>query len=401
MGFEAPERQLRLAPEHTCLTDIFFTSHRHLYDNRQIMMCCNRNDQMKGKRHRMHAKLFVVVCGSLLCLLSAQAAETNLAVRESATLQLSVDLIDGSRVIGIPVIATVPVETSYAKMNVPLKQIRTLKIGEDHETATLDLQNGDKLKGVITLGPIKMQTVFGPVAIGTGLLQELRVLLPGGALPESLRKGLVLYYTFDTAGGPSSIDQSGQGNHGSVEGAVWVPAGKNGGGYRFSDKGQVIRAPGPRELGSSYTISTWVSFDHFNNNYPHILADSDYTFVLAGQGPAYAPDQQQRVSFYSGYDVKVRAYHMVSAPMHVSTWVAVLVVVAKDQSFLYANGVEVAHLTEQRPRAASGLNGLLIGNSDIAKLGKDQQFNGLMDEVMVWNRALSADEVKQLYDAQK
>ena len=102
----------------------------------------------------MRAKTFGVLFGAAICLLSAQAAETNLAARESATLQLSMDLSDGSRVIGTPVIESVPVETSYAKMNVPLKQIQTLKIGEDHETVTLDLRNGDKLRGVITLSLI-------------------------------------------------------------------------------------------------------------------------------------------------------------------------------------------------------------------------------------------------------
>jgi hypothetical protein len=61
---------------------------------------------------------------------------------------------------------------------------------------------------------------------------------------------------------------------------------------------------------------------------------------------------------------------------------------------------EVVHLTGQRPREASGLKGLLIGNYEIDKSDRSQQFNGLMDEVMVWNRALSANEVRRLHDAQ-
>jgi len=34
------------------------------------------------------------------------------------------------------------VETSYAKMDIMLKQIRSMKIGADHETVAIDLQSG-------------------------------------------------------------------------------------------------------------------------------------------------------------------------------------------------------------------------------------------------------------------
>ncbi len=94
-------------------------------------------------------------------------------------LRLELTLVDGSRIIGTPAIETVPVATSFALMNIPLKQIQTLKIGEDHETVSLELRNGDKLKGVITLAPIKLTTVFGSVAVGIAQIRELRVVPPG------------------------------------------------------------------------------------------------------------------------------------------------------------------------------------------------------------------------------
>ena len=64
-------------------------------------------------------------------------------------LNVVLDLSDGSRLIGTPSLATVPVQTSYAKMDVPLTQIKALKIGDDHETVTLNLRNGDTLTGLI------------------------------------------------------------------------------------------------------------------------------------------------------------------------------------------------------------------------------------------------------------
>ena len=114
-------------------------------------------------------------------LLSTGWAEPEKA--DPVLLRLTLDLTDGSHVIGTPAIESVPVQSSYAKMDIPLKFIQTLKLGEDHQTAAIDLQNGDKLKGVIKLEPVKLHTVFGPVAVAIENIRVLRVVFSGGALP--------------------------------------------------------------------------------------------------------------------------------------------------------------------------------------------------------------------------
>ena len=42
--------------------------------------------------------------------------------------RLELNLVDGSHIIGVSSIESVPVRTSYAKLNLPLQQIRTIKI---------------------------------------------------------------------------------------------------------------------------------------------------------------------------------------------------------------------------------------------------------------------------------
>jgi len=121
------------------------------------------------------------------------AAWAEGASNESIRISMELDLVDGSRLIGTPGIATVPVQTSYAKMDVPLMKIQSLKIGADHETVILDLSNGDTLTGVISLAPIKLETLFGPVSIGIEHIKQFTIVRTGGALPESLRTGLILY----------------------------------------------------------------------------------------------------------------------------------------------------------------------------------------------------------------
>ncbi len=140
----------------------------------------------------MRAKMYGVVLGSAICILSAHAAETNLAMQGVTTLRLSVDLVDGSHIIGTPGITNVPVQTSYAKMDVPLTQIQSLKIDADHETVTLNLRNGDKLTGVISLKPIELKTLFGTVSVGIEHIKELRV---ASRWPEG--PGLTKFFDFD------------------------------------------------------------------------------------------------------------------------------------------------------------------------------------------------------------
>jgi hypothetical protein len=63
-----------------------------------------------------------VTASVIVALAGAAWGEVN---KDAPVLRLELDLVDGSRIIGTPGIETVPVETSYAKMTVPLRQIRT------------------------------------------------------------------------------------------------------------------------------------------------------------------------------------------------------------------------------------------------------------------------------------
>ncbi len=114
---------------------------------------------------------------------SARAGQdnTNQAPKE---LRLELKLIDGSRTIGVPTIESVPIQTSYAKMDVPLKQVLAIKVDENRETASIDLCNGDKLTGVVSLAPIKLRTIFGDVAISIEHVREFRVLLTRPLTPR-------------------------------------------------------------------------------------------------------------------------------------------------------------------------------------------------------------------------
>jgi len=132
--------------------------------------------------------LIVYAVVSLTNIVLGNDAQTN------ESLRVVLDLSDGSRIIGTPGIKSVPVETCYAKMDLPLRQILAIRIEADHERASFDLQNGDKLKGVINLGPLKLLTVFGEVSIGVEHISQIGVQSGG----SSSWNGLVLWNRLDS-----------------------------------------------------------------------------------------------------------------------------------------------------------------------------------------------------------
>jgi len=156
----------------------------------------------------MKRYLFWIGVCAATALITAAGEET---VPKELPLRLEVDLVDGSRVIGTPGITTVPVQTPYAKMDVPLAQIQSLKIGDDHETVTLNLINGDTLTGVISLKPIELKTVFGTVAVGIEHIQRFRV-TPGARSTGSKWSVRNDFSTTSNPNGPWSYGWTPDGN---------------------------------------------------------------------------------------------------------------------------------------------------------------------------------------------
>jgi hypothetical protein len=80
-------------------------------------------------------------------------------------LSVDIDLVDGSHIVGIPQIKSIPVQTSYAKVDIPLRKITRIHIHDDHEIASIYLKNGDTIKGVLGLKPLELETIFGDVSV--------------------------------------------------------------------------------------------------------------------------------------------------------------------------------------------------------------------------------------------
>jgi hypothetical protein len=354
-------------------------------------------------------------------LLAAAALSGAVMAGQDATepeLRLELDLVDGSRIIGVPSIESVPVETSYAKLDITLKQLMTLRIGEDRETATLELRNGDKLKGVVDLGTPKLETVFGKVKVAAEHIEGLRVVLSGGALPEALRQGLVLYYSFDIDEGKKVLDQSGNRNNGEVEGATWTAKGVRGGAYDFDGTNDLITVKPRSDLSDTgdITVSLWT---FARGRKPA----GDRQFIFDSHSDAVSGEYRQGVCllydfFASGKseihnailydnDITKRQFVEQMTPFEVVGKWHHMVFVKRgkdDVTYFDARLVDSSYACQVRRGNRLDLNhtwsiGTFAGNR--APGSYNYSFNGTVDEVMVYDRALTDAEVRQIYDDQK
>jgi hypothetical protein len=205
---------------------------------------------------------------------------------------------------------------------------------------------------------------------------------------------LLGYWNFDEASGAVVGDTTDNANNGAITGTpVWNPTGGLlEGAMDFTDNGYVtVPGAGIDIANKSFSLSFWVKQDSAdNNNYVighsndggnnslHIGFRNSTTFTMA----------------FWGNDMNVgnAMFNNTTDWMHfVCTYDA-----ATKVQTVYANVVGGGAVTQNRTATANfqGTDNFFMGSRGD---GNDQ-FNGLIDEVGIWDRTLSAGEAAELYN---
>lgn len=223
--------------------------------------------------------------------------------------------------------------------------------------------------------------------------EDLAELGPGKAVaalgeePEPLLEP-VAHWAFEEGRGSKVYDWAGK-NDGTVHGAKWT-TGKVGGALRFDgidDYVSILDARDPR----AYTLTAWV--------HPKSGSAQGIIVRTSTRGPTREWSHQLLLSS-SGkfvhylYCADGTPLAVTSeSPIVVDTWYHVTAVAENNGNMrLYVNGEEQG--TAQRI-------GWLWKGGDRWYIGSNASglgyFNGVIDEVAIYNRALSAEEIRQLY----
>jgi hypothetical protein len=210
--------------------------------------------------------------------------------------------------------------------------------------------------------------------------------------------GLVLYLPFDApAEGGVTRDASGAGNDGRVFGATWEAGGKFGGAYRFSLTNltdRIVIADNDSLNVPYVTVAAWVNTtdaDGFVNR----IVEKDYrrSFNLClGGGKQNRGKPGLEVNSYGAWSDRV---------IGDGRWHHVAGTFDGQVMRLYVDGVEQRQTKAGHPGPLSRNNwDVCVGNSiGEAVVGNFVAYDGLIDEVRIYNRALSAEEIKLLATA--
>jgi hypothetical protein len=223
------------------------------------------------------------------------------------------------------------------------------------------------------------------------------------------KKGLVGYWSFNgpDVSGATAFDRSGFGNNGTINGAVPV-SGKYGQGMSFDGVDDLINAGSEASLdnielqgGGGLTISAWIMPFSVGENGGAIICKEEVSYNYCFN---IINDANNRLSFQRDYATTDLAARSVSNSIVFNEWQNVVMVwdgggIAANVQF-FVNGIEKEHYTDQD--GVGDINSdsdsqFIVGNS---RWGSNT-FDGKIDEVRIYNRTLSANEIRDLYNLGK
>jgi len=208
-----------------------------------------------------------------------------------------------------------------------------------------------------------------------------------GAAPPPT--GLVAAYGFEEGSGTTTADASGNGLTGTISKASWTTAGKFGKALVFSGaSGSWVTVPNAPALGltTGMTVSAWVKPTSALPQWPTVVMkerSGELTYALYANSDTGQPN----INYTSGgSEVNLNAGSTVS----VNTWTYLAGTFDGSTLRFYVNGQLVGSKATSAPiDVTSGV--LRIGGDSV---WSGELFPGVIDEVRIYNRALSQPELQ-------
>jgi chitodextrinase len=198
--------------------------------------------------------------------------------------------------------------------------------------------------------------------------------------------GLVAAYSFDEGTGTTVTDRSGNGNTGTLSNTSWTNAGKYGNALVFngtSSRVTINDAPSLR-LTSAMTLEAWVN--------PSTVTSAWRDVIYKGGNDNYYLEGTSSLSGVPGAGATVGSTDATivgTAALAVNTWTHLALTYDGTALRLYVNGVQVS---------SQPITGSILTSATPLQIGSDnvfgQYFAGMIDEVRVYNVALSQTQIQ-------
>ena len=212
------------------------------------------------------------------------------------------------------------------------------------------------------------------------------------SVPPTLNSGLVGWWTMDgkDVTATTVTDKSGSGNNGTRNGTTAITTGKIGQAMKFDGtSGNINDATPPTVVTNDWTMSAWINPSNLNqlgsavsNGLDNGVTGNGYAFGL-GNGAGSAGDKLQ--GLLPGVAWLDPGYTFSRA----NAWYHVVMQRISGVTKFYVNGIQTANTSALVPLTPTDFN---IGSQTGLRY-----FNGSIDDVRIYSRALSASEIMQLY----
>ncbi len=226
-------------------------------------------------------------------------------------------------------------------------------------------------------------------------------------VPQNLAQGLVLYFNFNSEPTAGKIsDLSGHGNDGQAVNVQWLADGHRGGCIQFGLTNSYINVPDNDSLNpTNMTLAAWIKTSFTDRFWRRIFDKAtrkEFDLTMCGDNKVGGPDDGKS---WRGQVALEVAHQWMPSGIEIADgqWHQVVGTFDGFELRLYLDGWPVGspHRAKGQPQHTS--YDLTIGaNRSTGVPGEiGQAFNGSMDDVMMFNRALSSEEVQALYYSQK
>ncbi|MCJ7571689.1 MAG: LamG domain-containing protein, partial [Candidatus Thermoplasmatota archaeon] len=229
---------------------------------------------------------------------------------------------------------------------------------------------------------------------------------------DDLTTGLVGYWSFDEGSGSIAHDDTGNGNDGTIYGASWTNSSVLNGALDFDGLDDYVVIPDDETLDitGDLTISLWVNLREIENEFQIIFSKRYYSDNLAPyqgcidnrvNGDYGTYNKQILFTMGNGSDGSdLPPFVNSTSSLVTNLWYNIVFLVEDNdmEIFLNCNSVGSDIFTGDRQEDDSHLFfGVYPKLNAPSYEGNGGYFNGLMDEIRIYNRALNENEIQTLY----
>jgi len=205
---------------------------------------------------------------------------------------------------------------------------------------------------------------------------------------QSGKIGQVGYWPCDEMAGATVGDQSGLGHGGTWQGNVKWAQGRIGGALDLDGKGSYVTIPHDQAflLSTNGTIACWVNIRSVTTDWMPLITKGNTSWRLS-------TDNNRQARFHLGLDNQPSGARIATEqPVGLGEWHHVTATFGDHTMQLYVDGQLSVTGNSRFGSSFNNCPVMIGGNAEAI----DRCFDGLIDEVRVYNYVLSADEIRKL-----